>query len=480
MRQVFQFTNNIFYVIFNCMNLHIITKRASNRKVTKLSNISITEGSIWKGILVFFFPILFGTFFQQLYNTFDAIVVGRYVGKEALAAVGGGVAVYVNLLVGFFVGLSSGASVTISQFYGAKKPLDTSNAVHTAITMAFAGGAILTGVGFATANLAMKMLGTPHEILVHSTTYLRIFFIGMIPLFIYNMGSSILRAIGDSVTPLILLIVSCFTNIILDYTFVVGLKWGIKGVAWATVIAETESMLLVIITLARTKDCYKFSIKKLGFTAHILRDMLKIGFPAGVQSSMYTVSNLLIQAAINSFGTNSIAAWAAYGKIDIIFWMIVNAFGISVTTFAGQNYGAGKYDRMKKGMWITLLMTSFTTIFISVLLCLTGTPIFKIFTDDESVVTEGMSMLRFLAPTYITYISIEILSGTIRGAGDSFVPMLISCFGICILRVIWISFAVPKWHIFNVVSLSYPITWTTTSVLYWIYYISGKWLRKQK
>ena len=460
-------------------NSAIEARQSSSRRVPQFSSVSITEGTIWKAILSFFFPILFGTFFQQLYNTVDAIVIGRFVGKEALAAVGGGVAVYVNLLVGFFVGLSSGASVVISQFYGAKNDADTSNSVHTSMAMALFGGILLTAVGLLTASLAMRLIGTPDEILVFSETYLKIYFWGMVPLFVYNMGASILRAVGDSKTPLAVLIAGCLLNIALDIIFVRIFGWGIAGAAWATVASELLSMVLVCIFLMKSEESYRLNPLKINFTPHIFKKMLKIGFPSGLQSSMYTISNILIQASINSFGTIAIASWAAYGKIDVLFWMIVNAFGVSVTTFAGQNYGAKKYERIHKGVRVTLFMTAFVTVLISVLFCAFGEMVFAIFTTDSDVVREGMVMLRFLAPTYITFISVEILSGTIRGCGSSFVPMLISLVGVCALRVLWISIAVPRRHEFFMVELSYPITWSTTSVLFWFYYLFGKWLKKK-
>ena len=440
---------------------------------------SITSGSIWKGLLSFFFPILLGTFFQQLYNTVDAVVVGRFVGKEALAAVGGGTAVYVNLLVGFFVGLSSGASVIISQFYGAQKNREVSRSVHTALVLAFAGGLFMAAAGAAASWWILVVTGTPKEILGLSLTYLRIFFAGMVPMFVYNMGAGILRAVGDSKRPLFILIAGCVTNIILDVSFVVVFHWGVAGVAWATVASELESMIAVLVILARTHDSYKFEWRSLAVTPHILRSMIRVGLPAGVQSTMYGLSNIIIQASINSFGTNSVAAWAAYSKIDAVFWMMISALGLAVTTFSGQNYGAGKYDRVRKSMWESLGLSVGLTIFCCLLFWFTGRFIFLLFTTDEAVIAEGMRILRFLVPVWITYISIEILSGTIRGTGDSFIPMIMTLFGVCVLRVIWIFTAVPRWHDILTVMASYPITWIVTSVMFWIYYATGRWIKKR-
>lgn len=441
---------------------------------------TITEGSITKSLLMFFFPILFGTFFQQLYNTIDAIIVGRFVGKQALAAVGGGSSVFVNLIVGFFMGLSSGAGVTISQFYGSKNKTELSRSVHTALAMSISGGLIMTIAGISLAYPILKVTKTPEDVFNGSLIYLRIYFCAMIPLFIYNMGSGILRAVGDSLSPLLVLIAGCFTNIFLDLLFVVKLGMGVSGAAIATGICQIESALIVLLILTRRNSDYKVSIKNIKHTPHILSVILKIGFPAGIQSSLYTISNLIIQTNINSFGTDTAAAWAAFGKIDAIFWMTVSAFGIAITTFSGQNYGAGKMERIKKAVWITLAMATGTTIAMCILFRIFNTPIFKLFATDPSVIKKGTSILLFLMPFWLTYISIEILSGTIRGCGVSFEPMIITVFGVCGLRLLWIFIAVPFHRSLFTVLACYPITWIATSIAFWIFYFSGKWLKNKK
>jgi len=460
------------------MNTSTVIRGSSRHHNARISETSITEGSIWKALLAFFFPILFGTVFQQLYNTVDAIVVGRFVGKEALAAVGGGSGVYVNLLVGFFVGLTSGAGVIISQFYGAKNMRDISRAVHTSLALSICGGIVLSVLGIIFSKPMMVVTKTPADILQDSLLYLRIYFYGMVPLFVYNMGSSILRAVGDSRRPLYILIAGCITNIIFDLLFVAVFKWGVAGAAWATIGSEAESAIIVLVLLRRTRESYRFEWKKLSFTGHILREIIRIGFPAGVQSILYTISNLIIQASINAFGTDTVAAWAAYGKIDAVFWMMISALGISVTTFSGQNYGAHKYDRVKKGMWESLGISILLTLVFSVLFWFFGKPVFLLFTTDATVINQGMEMLKFLVPFWITYISIEILSGTIRGAGSSFIPMMITVFGVCVLRIIWIFTAGTIWPKVTTILASYPITWTVSSILFWIYYASGRWLKK--
>lgn len=438
---------------------------------------SITDGAIAKPLLALFFPIMFGTFFQQLYNTSDAVIVGNFVGKEALAAVGGPTGVLINLLVGFFTGLSSGATVIISQFYGARKDDNVNRAVHTSLLLAIVGGLCLTLIGLLFAPAALTAIGTPDDILQHSVLYLRVYFIGMIPSMIYNMGSGILRAVGDTKRPLYYLIFSCFLNIALDILFVAVLPLGVVGAALATVLAQLISAGLILFVLYRSQETYQFVPSRLYFTSNILRNIVHIGLPAGLQSVMYSFSNVIIQSSVNSFGTDTIAAWTAYSKIDGLFWMTMGAMGVAVTTFAGQNYGAKQYDRIRRCVRISLLTTFAITIIISTVLLLCGPLVFRLFTEDSIVIDKGVAILRFMVPCYLTYICIEILSGAVRGAGNALIPMVMTCFGVCVLRIVWIFTAVPKWNSMTTVMMSYPITWVTTSVLFILYYASGVWLK---
>lgn len=438
----------------------------------------ITEGVIWKQLLFFFFPILFGTFFQQLYNTTDAVIVGQFVGKEALAAVGGPAATLINLLIGFFTGLSSGATVIISQYYGAKKQDDVKNTVHTAIALSIAGGAVIMILGLLFSGVALRAMNTPAEVLSLSVIYMRVYFLGVIPSLIYNMGAGILRAVGDSKRPLYFLILSCLVNIILDVLFVTVLKMGVIGVAVATALSQVISALMVTVTLLKTEDSYRLYMKEIRFSPELLHKIIRIGLPAGIQSTMYSASNLIIQSSINVFGTDTIAAWTAYGKIDGLFWMIMGAYGVSITTFAGQNFGAGKYDRIKKSVRICLGMAAVTSLVLSVIVLTGGRIFFRLFTDDPDVVSIGLGMMRVISPSYVTYICIEILGGTARGCGDAIPPMLMTCVGICVLRVVWILTAVPLRPEMSTVAFSYPLTWTATSLLFIVYYLRGNWLRR--
>ena len=311
---------------------------------------NITEGSIVKPLFYFFFPILLGTFFQQLYNTVDALIVGNFLGKEALAAVGGTTSTYLNLFVGFFVGLSSGTTVLISQYFGSRNYEHISRTVHTSIALSVVIGVLLSIAGFFSARASLIFLNVPAEILDLSLNYIYIYFIGLFLMLIYNMGCAILRAVGDSKHPLYFLIASCFVNIVLDILFVYVFGWGVRGAAIATVLAQAAAAALVMLSLFQSDDALHFSFHDLCIDFKITKDIFKIGFPAAIESVLYTISNLIIAAKINDFGVDVIAANTAYGKIDAIYWMILQAFGISITTFVGQNFGARKFDRVKKGI----------------------------------------------------------------------------------------------------------------------------------
>lgn len=440
---------------------------------------SITQGVIWKQLLIFFFPILIGTFFQQLYNTVDTIVVGQYVGTSALAAVGT-TSTLINLLLGFFVGVSSGATVIISQFFGAGDAKNVSKAVHTSMALALAGGLAIMVLGLLTARPSLVMLGVPQEIMGDALTYVNVYYCGIIASMIYNVGTGILRAIGDSRMPLYVLMVCCLVNIVLDLLFVLAFHWGVFGVAIATVLSQVVSAVLIMVRLMLTRESYRVEIRKIRFDRGILRNVIRIGLPAGLQSVLYSVSNLVVQASINSFGTDAIASWAAIGKIDGFIWMVMSAFGIAITTFVGQNFGAQKYGRVKRSIKICLVMALSTTIALSILLLLFMEPLLRFFTGDETVIAIGQNFFWVLAPSYFTYVFIEILSGAIRGAGESFQPMLITCFGVCGLRIIWLALVgfIPAMHSMQMVAMNYPITRVIAAAVFIVYYLRMNWLRR--
>ena len=436
----------------------------------------LTEGVIWKKLLSFFGPIAVGMLFQQLYNAVDAVVVGQFVGTKALAAVGGSAAVLLNLAIGFFVGLSTGATVVISQYYGAGDRESVSKAVHTAMAFSIAAGAALTLVGILLAPWSLRMVHNPDDIMDYSVQYLRIFFAGTIPLMIFDMGSGILRAVGDSKSPLRYLVFCCVLNIGLDLLFVAVFGWEVAGVAWATVISLALSSVLVVMKLARTKEAYAFHLRMLRFHAPQLRHMLHIGIPAGIESAMYAVSNILIQAAVNDLGTSMVAAWTLTSKLDGIYWAVSNSFGVAIMAFVGQNFGAGKYDRMKKSVRVCLAIAMGFTVVMSALLLLLGRYGFRVFVSDGAVINLAVQIMSYFVPYYFVWTFIEVLSNSLRGAGDAINPMIIAIVGVCGLRILWMMFVVPVWNNIQGISYCYPVTWAITALAFVVYYRKSNWL----
>lgn len=436
----------------------------------------IISGVIWKQLLIFFFPIVVGTFFQQLYNTVDAIIVGRFVGKQALASVGGSAAVLSNLVIGFFTGLSAGATVVISQFCGAGDKKNLQDGLHTAYASALLFGVIISIIGFFSASWVLEVMQTPKDVLADSVVYLKIYFCGILFTFIYNMGSSIMRAVGDSRRPLIYLIICCFINIVLDLLFVVVFHMGIAGAALATLISQAVSAILVTKALASSYKILKLHLREIRLHSTLFKSEFKIGLPSGIQSCLYAITNIIIQTSINGFGTDTAAAWAAYGKLDAIFWTVCGAFGIAVTTFAGQNYGAQKYDRVKKSTRVCLLMALGTSFVLVTFLFLACRPLYHIFTTDQKVIDTGVWMLRLIVPSYMLFVFIEILSGSLRGIGDVIIPTLITLGGVCLVRVPMALILTPMTGEVSTLIYSYPVSWGVTILLLipYFFYIKKK------
>ena len=415
------------------------------QRLDRQSN-GITDGVIWKQLLKFFLPIMLGTFFQQLYNTVDAIVVGNFAGKEALAAVGGSASRILDLVIGFFTGLASGATVIVSQVYGAKDEQNVSRSVHTAMLLALGGGAIMTVIGLLISPTLLVWMKTPPDTMAQSRDYVDIVFMAMIPGMVYNVGSAVLRAVGDSRRPLYFLIAACLTNIVLDVLFVVVLPVDdVKGVAIATSLSQVVSAILVCASLMRTKECYRLELKKLRTNLKLLGQTIRIGLPTGLQSIMYAVSNIIITTSINTFETDAVAAWVTLSKVDAMNWMIVNAFGIAVMTFVGQNYGAGRYDRVRRSMKTCLMMAMGTSILFGAVFALFGRTLFGLFNKDEDVLKLGVLMMMYMAPSYWLYGPIEIISGSLRGAGDSRSCMLIMLGSFVLFRQIYLMIVYRVW-----------------------------------
>ena len=441
----------------------------------------IVSGNILAQLLLFFFPILLGTFFQQLYNTADAMVVGRFVGKEALACVGGSSSQIINLIVGFFVGLSSGATVIIAQYYGARDEKNLQDTLHTAIAFSIVGSFVISILGIVLSPIILRLMNTPEYLMADSLLYLRFYFGGIIFIFIYNIGSGILRAVGDSKNPLYFLIFCCFCNIFLDLLLVMVFHMGVLGVALGTLISQALSSVLILRNLMRTKDIYRLELRKIRLHAAPLSMLLKIGLPSGLQSTMYNIANMVIQTALNSFGTDTMAAWTAFGKVDSFYWMISSAFGVAITTFVGQNYGAGKIDRMKKSVRVCFCMDLATALTLSALMYLfLGKFLLSLFTTDAEVLSIGVRIMQIIVPAYAPFVFIEIFSGALRGAGNVLIPMLLTCGGICVTRILWIFFFVPSHRAVETIIFSYPGSWVLTAtlfILYFAFYTRRHWGR---
>lgn len=434
----------------------------------------LSEGVIWKTLLRFFIPVAIGMIFQQLYNTVDAVIVGRLVGKEALAAVGSSAAAIMSLFIGLFVGLSSGASVIIAHYYGEKDADGLSRSLHTAIALCLVIGAVFTALGALITEPFLRLIKTPDDIIGYSITYLMICLLGSIPSMLFNMGSAILRALGDSRHPLYYLVFCCCVNIVLDLLFVAVFRMEVMGVAVATVLAQLVSSMLVLRRLCRPDAVCPLRIRSVRFDRAILGRMLRICLPAGTENSMYSVSNLIIQATINNLDTDVIAAWSTTGKLDGIYWALVSSFGVSMLSFVGQNYGARQFGRIRKGVRVCMGMAMGMTVLIATLLLTLGRYCFGIFTDDLGVIESCVEIMSFFVPYYVIWTFIEIISNTLRGMGDALVPMIMSVVGVCGLRILWMLFVVPMRGDLFTICMCYPVTWFTTACAFAAYYLYRK------
>ncbi len=439
---------------------------------------SMLEGSIPKQILKFFFPVMLGTLFQQLYNTVDAIVVGQVCGKVALAAVGGTTSTSLNLLINFITGLTSGATVIVAQLYGRDDHKGVVRAVNSGMVLAVISGFLMMILGFFCAGPLLRLLNVNDEVYPLALIYMRIYFCGFIPSMIYNVGSSILRAMGNSKTPLSCLVIACLVNIVLDILFVQIMNMNVAGAAVATISSQVVSCLLVVYLLFSVHSPYHFTIKKKYFDMKILKDICIIGFPMGIQSVMYSVSNLFIQATVNNYGTDTMAAYTAFGKIDALFWNISGAFGTAALTIVGQNYGAGKMDRIKQAVKDSLILYVFFTGLLGSITYFGGRYMTLLFTSDQAVIDICVQFIHFLVPYWITFALVEILSASLRACGDSFFPMLVTTIFICILRIIWLIYY-PANNIIESL-YCYPISWILASIVLAIYYYGGIWRKHLK
>ncbi len=442
---------------------------AENTK-EKHNTVDLTEGSIWKKLLLFFIPIAVGTLLQQLYNAVDSIIVGRFVGTSALAAVGGSSAIMTQLAINICVSLASGAAVVIAQRFGAGDARITKMAVGTAVTSFLLMGIIIAIAMFFLSRPILLLLNTPAETVEQSLTYCRIYFAGSIFMVFFNIGSAILRAVGNSTKPLIYLIISCLSNIALDLIFVLAFGLGVAGVALATIIAQAISCVFIILDLTKTNEIYKLEKNNLRINFTLFGKMMKIGVPSCIQSSMYGISNLIITITVNSLGTVTVASWAMSGKIDGVYWAISEAFGVAIMNFVAQNYGAKKYDRIRKGSKTCTLVFLGVTVLLSCLLLLVARPLLRVFTPDVAVQETTWHVITYFVPLYFTWSIIEALSGILRGLGDTIVPAIILAFGVCAVRIVWLFTIFKLYPTLFIVSMSYPLSWVITDIALAIYY----------
>lgn len=434
----------------------------------------MTEGVIWKQILLFALPLMAGNLFQQLYNTVDSIIVGNFVGKEALAAVGS-VGPIMNSLIGFFMGLSTGAGVVISQYYGAKKEDRVQRAVHSMLCMTIFLCLVVTIAGILLCPAMLRLMQTPDDVYVQAEEYLAIYFAGVSGLMIYNMGSGILRAVGDSKRPLYFLIFSACTNTVLDIVFVAGFHMGIAGAAWATVIAQCLSALLILLTLSRASGAYRIVWKKLRMDWTILRQIIRIGFPAAIQMMITSISNIFVQSYINVFGSSVMAGWSAYSKIDMFMMMPMQSVSLAATTFVGQNLGAGKTRRAKTGTRTSLLLAVVVTVVIMIPLLIFAPWMVRMFNSDSSVISYGALFIRLLSPFYVLCCVNQVYASSLRGAGDSKAPMIIMLLSFVVFRQIYLFVTSRVFGTIIPVAFGYPAGWILCSLLIYLYYRLGHW-----
>ncbi len=439
----------------------------------------LTKGSIVKAIILFSIPLLIGNLFQQLYNAVDSYVVGNYVGKVALAAVGASTPI-INMLIGFFMGISTGAGVVIAQFFGAGNTYKMKRAIHNSIALTLVMGVVLTIIGLLFNDPILKAIGVPNEVFAEASTYLSIYFWSLIFVMIYNMGSGILRSVGDSKRPLYFLIFSSIVNIILDFLFVKYFHFGVAGAGYATLIAQAISAIMVMYVLMKTDDDYKVVLKEIGFDKEILLKIIKIGLPTGFQQSIVSLSNVIVQSYINAYGASVIAGYSVTIKIDGFVNLPLQAFNMAITTFVGQNIGAKQYDRVKKGAYITTALAMLTIACFVVIMYFFGRDFIALFNQEKDVIDAGRLMQLTFLPFYIVLPINQVINGVLRGAGRSAVPMYVMIFSFVFLRQIYLFLITKVTSDIVYVFLGWPTTWVVCSLIFIVYFFKVQWLPQEK
>ena len=439
----------------------------------------MTQGSAAKLLIQFSVPLLLGYLFQQMYNTVDTLVVGNFVGKEALAAVGGTTPI-INTLIGSFMGLSMGANVLIAQFYGAHDEKSVHDVVHTTILLSLLLSVVLTVIGELSVPYMLHLMDTPEDVFQEASVYLRIYFTGIPGILLYNMGSGILRAVGDSRRPLYFLVFSAFVDTVLDFVFVLGFNMGVAGAAWSTVIGEVLSSVLVLFVLSRTSGPYRLHWAHLKLNLPILKNIVAIGLPSSIQQGITAFSNVFVQGYINNFGSACMAGYSAYSKVDAFALLPMQSIAMGNTTFVGQNLGAAKIERAKKGITISLLLSIISTVIIIIPLMIFAGPVVSLFNNEAGVIYYGSLYMRFVSPFYLLSCVNQIYAGALRGAGDTKTPMFIMLGSFVVFRQIYL-YIVSRVFVNNFIPVlfAYPAGWLVCSTLIYIYFRRVDWQHRR-
>lgn len=436
----------------------------------KSYEMDMCNGPLLGKILLFSIPLMLSGILQLLFNAADMVVVGRFAGSTALAAVGS-TSSLINLLTNLFIGFSVGANVLVAQFYGAKRESDVSETVHSAILLSVISGLILLVIGLTTTRQILVWMGTPSDVLDQAAVYLKIYFMGMPAMLLYNFGSSILRAIGDTRRPLYYLSFAGVVNVILNLIFVIAFHMGVAGVAIATIVSQTISAVLICRSLTRMKGCCRLEKEKLHFTANKTLQIMRIGFPAGLQGMVFSLSNVLIQSSVNSFGSVAMAGNTAAMNIEGFIYVAMNTFQQTAMSFISQNFGAGKQERIRKALFLCLGMVTVVGVVLGVSAYLAGESLLSIYSSDTEVIAYGLLRLAYISTVYCFCGIMDTMVGALRGIGYAFIPMAVSLLGACGFRVVWI-FTIFQWqHSLESLYISYPISWIITGGTHMICYV---------
>ena len=427
----------------------------------------LTSGPMLKKIILFSLPLAASSILQLLFNAADVVVVGRFAGSTALAAVGSNGAL-INLLVNLFVGLSLGANVVAARCFGAKDEKGVQNTVQTAVTLGIVSGILLAFVGFFVARGLLELMSCPEDVIDLSTLYLKIYFIGMPMTMLYNFSSALLRSVGDTRRPLYCLALAGVINVVLNLVFVIGFHLSVAGVALATIISQTVSACLVTWILTREKGALHLDLRHLGFHKGALLQILRIGLPAGLQSTVFSLSNVVIQSAINSFGSTIVAGNSAASNIEGFVYTAMNSFAQAAVTFTSQNMGARRYDNLDRVMRNCLLCVVVTGLVLGGGASLLGTQLLHFYSSDEAVVAAGLARLHIISATYLLCGIMDVLASCLRGRGYSVLPMIVSLVGSCLLRLVWIATIFQLFRSTTTLYLSYPISWILTAAVHLI------------